>query len=127
MVARRPLYLAAGGLLREIPDADSLLFGLEQNTSKVIDPTNGLTARTLSVRRTFLSGTAGASLALTLPAASAEIEGMLISVIPVVAARSNVTWISAGATFSGAPTSLASNVGVTLQYHHALTRWFITN
>lgn len=124
MANRRALFISAGGIA-EVPDTDSLLMGLVLNQSKVIDQTNGLTARTLSARRTILSGTVGASLALTLPAASAANDGLLLSVMSTLN-RGSVTWLSTGATFTGAPTSLAANVMLTFQYHHALTRWFIS-
>ena len=124
MATRRPLALVAG-VLQEITDADSLLYGIEYNTSKDVDSAT-FTAKTLTARRTILTGTAGASLAVTLPAAAAGIDGMLVTLMSINA-RSNVTWISSGATFTGAPTSLTGNNAVTFQYHHALTRWFISN
>jgi hypothetical protein len=125
MATRRPLVLVAG-VLQELVDADSLLIGLEQNTSKNVDATATLTTKTLTTRRTILTGTAGASMAFTLPAATATIDGMLITVMSINA-RSTVTWLSTGATFTGAPTSLTANTAVSFQYHHALTRWFISN
>jgi hypothetical protein len=124
MAARRPIVIVAG-VQQEVVDTDSLLFGLEQNTSKNIDATNGLAAKTLTTRRTILTGTSG-NTAFTLPAASAAIDGMLITVMST-AARATVTWTSSGATFTGAPGNLTANVAVTFQYHHALTRWFISN
>lgn len=124
MANRRALYINAGGVA-EVPDTDSLLMGLVLNQSKNIDQTNGLTAKTLTARRTVLAGTVGASLALTFPAAAASNDGLLLSVMSTLN-RGTVTWLSSGATFTGAPTSLTANVMLTFQYHHALTRWFIS-
>lgn len=125
MPARRPIVLVAG-VQQEILDSDGLLFGQESNTSKAVDSAAGLTSKVLTARRTFLTGSTGSSMAFTLPAASADLDGMLITVVSMVG-RGTVTWASSGATFTGAPTSLSANTAVTLQYHHALTRWFITN
>jgi len=99
--------------------------GAQSNLSKSKVSTNSLTTATLSVQRTYFTGTAGASFAITLPAGSATIDGIIYTVMST-AARASTTWASSGATFVGTPSSLTANVPVSVQYHHASTEWFIT-
>lgn len=97
----------------------------ERSTSKAVVSTNSLTAATLTSQRTYFTGTAGASFAITFPAAAAAIDGALFTVMST-AARATTTYVSTGATFVGAPSSLIANTPVVFQYHHATTQWFIT-
>jgi hypothetical protein len=76
----------------------------------------------VGTRRTYFTGTAGVSFALTLPAAASEIDGQIHTVMSTTA-RPSTTWISTGATFVGAPSALEANTPVSLQYHHATTEW----
>jgi len=99
--------------------------GMSYHTSKTVTTTNSLTTATISTRYRYFTGTAGASFAITLPAAAASIDGEVITIMST-AARATTTWISTGATFVGAPASLVANTPVKLQYHHATTQWFIT-
>lgn len=119
------LNLTAKGSGRILLWGHSSISGHERNTSKVKVTTAALTAYTVTTRRTYFTGTAGASLVLTLPAASAEIDGQIHTVMSTTA-RANVTWISSGASGSiGLPASLAANTPVSLQYHHATTEWLV--
>ena len=67
--------------------------------------------------------TTAISMAFTLPAASATIDGLLITIVPS-AAVATITWASAGATFVGALTSLAINAPARLVYDHASLKWY---
>ena len=104
---------------------DSLFTGQAFHASKAVTTTNSLTTATISTRYRYFTGTAGASFAITFPAAATAIDGEVITIMST-AARATTTWISTGATFVGAPTALVANTPVKLQYHHATTQWFIT-
>ena len=106
-------------------DVDGLSSALGfSNLSKEVVTTNALTAYTVVKFTTFFTGTAGASFAITFPAGALAIDGVIYTVMSTVN-RATTTWISAGATFVGAPTSLVADTPVRLQYHHASTQWFI--
>lgn len=95
------------------------------DTSKIVDATAALTTATITAFNTYFTGTAGASFAITLPSASAAIDGQKITIMSTDA-RAATTWISTGATFVGAPAALVANTPVVLHYHHATTQWFIS-
>ena len=124
MATRRPI----GGppnTIAEISVGDALLHGLDQNNSKEVDATNGLTAKTLTARRTYLTGTAGLTFTITLPAASAAIDGMLMTLMST-ANRILVSWVSSGATVPGISGPNA-NSPITVQYNHASLMWYKVN
>jgi hypothetical protein len=100
--------------------------GPSYETSKTVTSTASLTVTTVSTKYNYYTGVAGASFAITLPAAAAGINGMKI-VIMSTAARATTTWISTGATFVGAPTSLTANFPVALQYDQTTAAWYITD
>jgi len=122
-------YLAFGTdnteRMRISASGDVTTTGLEYNTSKSVSATSSLTAAAPTKRRTYFTGAAGASFAVTLPSAAVSIDGALITLMSTET-RAATTWVSAGATFEGAPSSLTANVPVTFQYHHATRQWFIT-
>ena len=96
-----------------------------RNLSKSVVTTTALTAVTIAAQTTYFTGTTGASFAITLPpAATANLDGMIYTVMSTVA-RAATTWISTGATFVGTPTALAANTPVRLQFHLATNQWFI--
>jgi lysophospholipase L1-like esterase len=103
------------------------LAGFINETSKEVDATASLTAKTITTRNTYLTGSAGASFAVTLPPAAVSIDGQKI-VIMSVSARTTTTWISTGATggFIGLPATLAANTPYMMQYDHASLAWYIT-
>lgn len=99
--------------------------GLEANLSKTVNSTNALTTLTVSTRYVYLTGTAGASMAVTFPAGTAAIDGELITIMST-ASRASTTWTSSGATFTGAPSTMAANTPYKFQYDNSTTSWYIT-
>jgi len=69
--------------------------------------------------------TSAASLATTLPATSAALDGMVITFV-AGAAVATATWVAGtgGATIVGAPAALVANTPVRMIYHHATTSWY---
>ncbi len=99
------------------------LLALNQTPSVVAS--NALTAATLTNVNTYFTGTAGPSFAVTLPAASSNLDGIKFVIMSTVE-RVSTTWISTGATFVGAPATLLANTPVCLQYSHANLKWYIS-
>jgi len=95
------------------------------NLSKVVVSNGAATTYTVPAGASYVYIlTTAASLAITLPAAAASIDGLVVVIVPnnVVAA---VTWVSAGsAAFVGAPTALATNTPVRWIYDHASLKWY---
>lgn len=120
MASRIPL-VAIGGFARELPAGDSVAdswqLSKERDTAAII-------AKTLTKRRTYLTGAAGATMAMTLPAGSASIDGFVYSVMSTTL-RLLTTWTSAGATFVAAPGTMGAGVPYSFQYDHASTTWFL--
>lgn len=121
MATRRSL-VQVSGTVTEVSLADLLSWGLEANLSYEIDATNGITTKTVTKRRTYITGSAGLSLAITLPAANAANDGMIMTVM-VTNGRLTTTWASSGASVTGLP-ALNSNAAVSVQYIHSALRWF---
>jgi hypothetical protein len=120
MTSRRPI-VNVGGLPTEIATTDNLAFGMETALSREVDTANGLTAKTLTKRYTFLTGTAALSFDITLPAASAAIDGQIMT-LTSTNGRALVTWTSSGASTAGLP-GINANQSVSVQYIHSITRW----
>ena len=64
-----------------------------------------------------------ASMAYTLPAAAAAIDGLEITNVTDTSIAT-VTWSSAGATFAGAPSASIANVPMRMIYDHATLKWY---
>jgi hypothetical protein len=126
--------------ITETPSTGSKLFGsnaagdtvnysvtslLALNQTPSVIATNSLTAHTLTNVNTYFTGTASTSFAVTLPAASSNLDGIKY-VIMSTAERVSTTWVSTGATFVGAPATLLANTPVCLQYSHANLKWYIS-
>jgi hypothetical protein len=90
-----------------------------------VTASNGLTTHTVSAGANYLTGTTGASLAITMPAAASAINGQKI-VVMATATRVSTTWASAGATVVGAPSTLTADTPVCLHYHLATLSWYIS-
>lgn len=99
------------------------LLALNQSPSVVV--TNALTAATLTNVNTYFTGTAGPSFAVTLPAASSNLDGVKY-VVMSTATRATTTWSSSGASVVGAPSTLTANTPVCLQYSHTFLTWYIS-
>lgn len=123
MTRRRAI--AAGYPPLEIPITDAFTYGMTQDNSKEVDATNGLTSKTFTARRTYLTGSAGLTFTLVLPAASAAIDGMLMTILST-ANRILVSWTSSGATIPGIAGPNA-NVPITVQYDDATKVWYKVN
>ena len=93
-------------------------------TGKVIAANGATTSYTVpdNTGYVYLTTTA-ASLAVTLPAGSALIDGLEITIVPS-ATVATVTWVSTGASFVGAPAAFAANTRVSMIYNHATTAWY---
>ena len=101
--------------------------GHYQELSKEVVSTALLTAVTVTKKNTYLTGAAGASLAVTLPNAGSTIDGQKMTIMSSTD-RPSTTWISGGGgAFVGAPTSLVAGVPVTLQYDQASAKWYPTH
>ena len=126
--------------ITETPNTNCRVFGLNASGSTVnfnvpallalnqtpsVVATNSLTASTLTNVNTYFTGTAGGSFAVTLPAASSNLDGVKF-VVMSTAERVSTTWVSSGATFVGAPSTLLANTPVCLQYSHANLKWYIS-
>ncbi len=94
-------------------------------TSYALVAGKGITSYTITKAMTYIDGISGASLALTLPTASAVLDGVTVTIVSSQT-RPNVTWASMGATFVGAPATLTANKPVKLQYLHSNNQWWIT-
>lgn len=69
--------------------------------------------------------TSAASLATTLPATSAAVDGLIITLV-AGSSVATATWVAGtgGATIVGAPAALVANTPVRMIYHHATTSWY---
>lgn len=123
MANRRPL-VNVSGVLTEMAVTDTIVTTMEINLSRTV-LTGAVTALNATTRYTFLVGTTGGSLAITLPAASAAIDGQVFTFTSTTS-RSGTSWNSSGGTVTGLPGSLTANIPVTVQYVHSQTRWFVS-
>jgi hypothetical protein len=117
--------IATGYPPLEIPLTDTFTYGMTQDNSKEVDTTNGLTTKTFTARRTYLTGTAGLTFTIVLPAASAAIDGMLMTIMST-AGRILVSWTSTGATIPGIAGPNA-NAPITVQYNDSTKVWYKVN
>jgi hypothetical protein len=120
MATRRPI-VNVSGTPTEVAATDNLAFGMEMALSREVDATNGLTTKTVTKRYTFLTGTAALSFIVVLPAASASIDGQIMT-ITSTNGRALVSWTSSGASTSGLP-GINANQAVSVQYIHSITQW----
>lgn len=133
--------MKTGNYQAESPSVNDLLFGTQNSTGDTVNfkvqdvlnltqapsvvTTNTLTTATISNINTYFTGTAGASFAITLPTASANIDGLKY-VIMSTNNRPTTTWVTPGATIVGAPAALSANTPVCFQYNNANTTWYIS-
>ena len=123
------------------PSVDDLLFCTKNSSGDTVNfrvqdvvnltqapsivSTNTLIAATISNINTYFTGTAGANFAVTLPTASANIDGLKY-VIMSTATRATTTWVTPGGSIVGAPSTLTANTPVCFQYNNANTTWYIS-
>ena len=123
------------------PSVNDLLFGTKNSSGETVNfkiqdvvnltqtpsivSTNTLIAATISNINTYFTGTAGANFAVTLPTASANIDGLKY-VIMSTATRSTTTWVTPGGSIVGAPSTLTANTPVCFQYNNSDTTWYIS-
>ena len=99
---------------------------LALNSIPSVVTTNALTSATISSINTYFTGTTGASFAITFPASNSSLDGIKYVVMSTVE-RLVTTFISSGATFVGAPTSLSPSgvfTPVCFQYNHSDLKWY---
>jgi len=105
-----------------------LIYSGVLNVSPSVVTTNTLTSATITSTNTYFTGTAGASFAITFPAANPNLNGIKYTVMSLVQ-RVSTTWISSGATFVGAPGTLSPSslaTPVCFQYNHSDLKWYIS-
>ena len=105
-----------------------LIYSGVLNVSPSVVTTNTLTSATITSTNTYFTGTAGASFAITFPAANPNLNGIKYTVMSLVQ-RVSTTWISSGATFVAAPGTLSPSslpAPVCFQYNHSNTTWYIS-
>ena len=103
-----------------------LIYSGVLNVNPSVVATNSLTSATISSTNTYFTGTvAGASFAITFPAANSNLNGIKYTVMSTIA-RATTTWASTGATFVGAPAALVANTPVCFQYNHSDLKWYIS-
>ena len=103
-----------------------LIYSGVLNVNASVVATNSATSDTITSTNTYFTGTlAGASFAITFPAANSNLNGIKYTVMSTIA-RATTTWISTGATFVGAPAALVANTPVCFQYNHSDLKWYIS-
>lgn len=133
--------MKAGNYQTKTPSVNDLLFGTKNSTGETVNfkiqdvvnltqapsivSTNTLIAATISNINTYFTGTAGANFAVTLPTASANIDGLKY-VIMSTATRATTTWVTPGGSIVGAPSTLTANTPVCFQYNNSDTTWYIS-
>lgn len=94
------------------------------NLSKSIVANGATTSYTVPAKKNYVYlTTTAASLAFTLPAAAAAIDGLLVTVVTDTSVAT-LTWASSGATFVGAPAASTANTPIRMIYDHASLKWY---
>lgn len=94
------------------------------NLSKSIVANGATVTYTVPAKKNYVYlTTTAASLAFTLPAAAAAIDGLLVTVVTDTSVAT-LTWASSGATFVGAPTASTANTPIRMIYDHASLKWY---
>ncbi len=92
--------------------------------AKSIVANGATTTYTVPAKKSYIYLTTTAvSLAFTLPAGAAAIDGLLLTVVTDIGVAS-VTWASTGTTFVGAPAASLANTPIRMIYHHATLKWY---
>lgn len=92
--------------------------------SKVISANGATVTYTLAAKKNYAYiTTSAASLAFTLPAGAAAIDGLLVTIVTDTSVAT-LTWASTGATFVGAPAASVANTPIRMIYDHASLKWY---
>jgi hypothetical protein len=92
--------------------------------AKSVVANGATTSITIAAKKSYVYITStAASLAFTLPAGAAAIDGLTLTMV-VDTTIATLTWASAGATFAGAPAASTANVPIRMIYDHASTKWY---
>lgn len=93
-------------------------------TGKTVSANGTTTTYTVAAKKNYnyLTSTA-AAIAFTFPAASATIDGLLVTVVTDTSVAT-LTWSSTGATFVGAPAASVANTPIRMIYDHANLKWY---
>jgi len=102
-----------------------LIYSGVLNVNASVVATNALTSATITSTNTYFTGTvAGASFAITFPAANSNLNGIKYTVMSTIA-RPTTTWSSTGATFAGVPpAALVADTPICFQYNHSDLKWY---
>lgn len=93
-------------------------------TGKNIVSNGATTTYTVAAKKNYVYlSTTAASLAFTLPAAAASIDGLLVTIVTDTSVAT-LTWGSTGATFVGAPAASTANTPIRMIYDHASLKWY---
>lgn len=133
--------MKAGNYQIESPSVDDLLFGTRNSNGTTVNfkiqnvlalaqapsivATNTLISATIANINTYFTGTVGANFAITLPTASANINGLKYVIMSTVT-RPATTWITPGASIVGSPASLTAFTPICFQYDNATLTWYIS-
>jgi len=123
--------LIAAGVVRMNNDNNGLLLPNGQALSmaalsgKAVVNNNAAAGYTVGdgINYVGFTGTQAASVAFTFPAGLAANDGVRITIFTQAAVGTAATWISAGATFVGAPATLAALSRTSFIYNHATLQW----
>jgi|SRR6476646_801100 len=92
--------------------------------SKVISANGATVTYTLAAKKNYAYiTTTAASLAFTLPAGAAAIDGLLVTIVTDTSVPT-LTWASTGTTFVGAPVASVANTPIRMIYDHASLKWY---
>lgn len=103
------------------------LFQVKEGLSwmgKVISANGATVTYTLAAKLNYAYiTTSAASLAFTLPAGAAAIDGLLVTIVTDTSVAT-LTWASTGTTFIGAPAASVANTPMRMIYDHASLKWY---
>ncbi len=93
-------------------------------TGKTISANGATATYTVAAKKNYnYLTTTAVAIAFTFPAASASIDGLLVTVVTDIGVAT-LTFASAGATFVGAPAASVGNTPIRMIYDHASLKWY---
>lgn len=92
--------------------------------AKSIVANGATTTYTVPAKKSYIyMTTTAASLAFTLPAGAAALDGLCLTIVTDTTVPT-ITWASTGTTFVGAPTATVANTPIRMIYDHASLKWY---